>query len=509
MTKTKGLNSGLAIIIAIAVIIIILLGVYLAGNFVLPGSIKSNYQSKNCEQVLSLGNVYASVYPAFLADKSIPDLTKECALYSFALENEQKKVWQDAFNGYKTYKQNYPKGLFVNEADEHSALILTNWAKDDLAAKKYNNALDNINLVIQNYSNTKAASEASELTSDVYTTWAKDQRESSDFAGAESTLKTFSTWAAGAKKTEYVKSAGRELASTYLAWGLAFQSQKQFDDARTKLELAISTDPEPLAKTGPAMQAKAAKAKLYTEWGDTLLDKDDFAGALDRYQTVISLSEEKDQSVAKDRLAEVHLKWAANLSSTEDFLGALKKVDDASQSAATDTEKKTVETAKTGIYAAFSKSTGKQAVAAMKDAAKEVCEKNKKPTLPIFGLDKEHVLAGIYGVDDQLPESVAAKTPATMHYIACIDMHTDTIQTMMFLWAKFVREKYTWNVTLRPVADPTTTSTTKIEGGIPPALPQITRANYLSYLLGSSFYRSRGSNPDAVTLANWMLTIMK
>lgn len=509
MTQSKVVKPGLIVAIMVAVLLIILIGVYLAGNMILPGSIKSSYQSKNCEQVLSLDNFYASAYPAFLADKSISEMTKECALFAFATETEQKKDAQGAYNAYQTYKQTYPKGLFVKEADEHSAQIVLASAKDKLSAKQYQDAIDKINLLLKTFGSTSVASEANHLMPDVYTAWAKDQRAASDFSGSESTLKTLNTWATNAKNTEMVKVAQRELAQTYLAWGLAFQQQKKLEEARTKFELVISTDPEPLAKTGPAAQAKAAKITLYTQWGDALLAKDDYAGALDRYQNVIADTEEQDKPAVKDHIADVYLKWANKLSSAEDFLGALAKIDEAIKNMGTDAAKKSAENAKTDVYSAFSKSTGKQAVQAMKDAAKAVCENNKKPTLPIFGLDKNNIKAGIYGVDDKLPENVAATTPGAMHYVACIEMKTETIQTKFFYWAKFVAEKYTWNVTLRSVEDPKSTNTTSIVGGNPPPLPEVTRANYMAFLLGSSLYRSRGSNPDPVTLANWMLTIMK
>lgn len=509
MTQTKPLNPAIKTFIIVAVLLIVLLGIYLAGNVMLPGSIKSSYQSKNCEQVLSLDSFYASAYPSFMADKSISDLTKECALYIVALENEQNKTWQSAYSAFQTYKQTYPNGIFASEADEHSAIILTTWAKEQLTAKQYPDAIANIKLVLKDYPNTSLVSEAKSLMADIYIAWAKDQRTSSDFTGAETTLKTFSDWASETKNNETVKVAQRELAQTYLAWGLAFQEQQQFEDARTKLELAISTDPEPLAKTGPAMQAKAAKIALYTQWGDSLIAKDDFAGALDRYQTVISLADEKDKPAAQDHVAEVYLKWATKLSSTDDFLGAINKIDEAAKNTGTETGKKSAESAKTDVYTAFSKSTGKQATQAMKDAVKAICEKNKKPVLPIFGIDKKQIHAGIYGVDDKLPANVAATSPGALHYVACIEMQTRTVQTKTFLWAKFVAEEYTWNVTLRKTADPELITTTSIVGGAPPPLPEITRANYLAFLLGSSLYRSRGSNPDPVVLANWMLTVMK
>jgi tetratricopeptide (TPR) repeat protein len=503
------MNPKLKIAITTLVVLIVLAGIYLAGNFILPSSIKSSYQNKNCDQVLAQDNFYTSLYPAFMADQSVAALTSECALYSLAVEDEEKKAWQDAYNVYRTYTQNYPKGLFASEAQEHSAFVLTSLAKEQLAAKKYSDAVGNIDLVLQSFGKTSAAKDAASLMPKIYIAWATDQRDASDFSGAEETLKAFKTWAESAEKTEDVKTAQRELAQTYLAWGLAFQSQKQFEDAKAKLELAISSDPEPLASVGPAVQAKAAQLKLYTQWGDALIEKNDFAGAIERYQTVVSLSKSEDQSAAQDMITGVYIKWAANMSSKEDFLGALQKIDEAPKTVASEAGKKSIENAKADTYIAFSKSTGNQARQALKDAIKNICEQHKKPDLPIFGLDKEHILAGVYGIDDKLPDNVAAKTPGALHYVACIEMATETLETQIFFSAKFVREKYSWNVTLWQADTGQMSATKNIAGGTPPPLPKLTFSNFLDYLLGGTFYRSRGSNPDVVTLANWLLTVMK
>lgn len=413
------MNPKLKIVLPLAVILIILAGAYLAGNSILSSSIKSNYQSKNCEQVFSLGNIYASVYPAVIADKSISDLTKECTFYSLAVEAEQKKNWQGAYQAYETYRQSYPKSGFTDEVNEHSALMLTNMAKEQLVAQKYNDAIENIKLILSNFGKTKAAAESAKQMANIYTTWAKDQRDANDFAKAEETLKTFRAWAESTKESDAVKSAQNELAQTYLAWGLSFQTKKQFEDAKLKLDLAISTDPDPLAKPGPAMQAKAANAKLYAEWGDALIAQNDIAGAIAHYQTAISLSDEKDQAAIKDQIAIAHLKLAESLAGKEDFLGALKEIEQANTIAISDAAKTSIETARTATYGAFSKSTGEQAQQAISDAAEKICS-NKQPEFPIFGLDASIIRAYLFPKGEgSLTDKVAANTPSSLHYVAC------------------------------------------------------------------------------------------
>jgi tetratricopeptide (TPR) repeat protein len=294
------------------------------------------------------------------------------------------------------------------------------------------------------------------------------------------------------------------------------QTQKQFDDAKAKLDLAISTDPQPLATSGPAAQAKAAQAKLYIQWGDDFLAKKDFAGAIDHYRTAITLSESKDQPAAKDAVANAYLQWAASLRDTEDYLGALQQIEEAGKNTGTGAAVKLVESAKTDTYTAFSKSSGTQAQKAMKDAIKAVCA-GTKPDLPIFGLDKYNVRAALAGTDYSLPDNVLAKTPDALHYVACIVIETVKVEKRDIpIWTgsgwtngQMVREKNNWHVTLYRVDNAALVQKTDIAGGNPPPLPAITRSNYISIFTGGIYQRYKGSDPDVVELANWMLGVMK
>jgi tetratricopeptide (TPR) repeat protein len=494
---------------AVIAIVILLALLYFGGNFVLPALIKSDYDARNCGPALSLNNFYISTYPSAMMDKSITALVNECALYSLATANEEKKAWQDAYNAYKTYTETYPAGLFVKEAHQHSPMALIAWAKELQAQKKYEEAVANLNLVAKNYGDTSAAIQAADLMPEVYTTWSAGLRNSSDFAGSENILMEFKTWAESVNKVEAIKTAHHELAETYLAWGLAFQAKKQFEDAKAKFDLAVATDPQSLADSGPAARAKAAQLKLYSVWGDDFLEQGNFQQAIDRYSTFVVLSEISAQPLAKESIVNAYLKWAASLSASEDFLGALQQVEQAQKNAADDAAKKSIDSATSDTYTAFSKSSGSQAQKAMKDAARKVCEQKKKPDLPIFGLDKDNIRAVTYGISDALPDNVAAKTPGAMHYVACIETVVQSVETRTFYWAKLVREKYTWNVILRLAASGETSVIHSVDGGTPPPLPDITFSNYLDILRGGSFQRYRGANPDVVDLANWLLTAMR
>jgi len=206
-----------------------------------------------------------------------------------------------------------------------------------------------------------------------------------------------------------------------------------------------------------------------------------------------------------DGIANVYVQWSEGLSATEDFLGALKQVDLAQEKAATDTMKKSVEDARSEIYLAFSSSSGGQAQQAMKDAASVACELNKKPGLPIFGLDKGAVLASVYGIETQLPETVSAKTPGALHFVVCIKVAEKTIQFVDFYGFQMARIKVFWDVTLYNMETGDIIETYHLEGQDPPALP--TEAGAI--VAGGKNQRYFGGPPDIAKLADWLLTVMK
>jgi tetratricopeptide (TPR) repeat protein len=502
-------NRRTAILIVIAIVVVLLPLLYGAGYLLFPLSIHAGYQNKNCGLALGLDNFYTSIYPAVIADPTLMGPVRECAVYTLATGSQEKKAWEDSYNAYTNYATTYPNGLFTAEVHEQTAVVLVAWSDDLLAQKDFETAQANLDLVLKSYKDTSVVSQAGALMPKVYLAWGQDLRGSSDFAGAETTFKALAAWAAAAKQNDSVKNAKQELAQTYLAWALALQADKQFEDAKAKLGLAVSTDPEPLSKTGPAAQARAAQAKLYREWGDNLLENKDFAGAIDRYKTAITLVETKDQPAAKDAVANAYEHWAASLSAGEDFLSALKQVDEAGKIAGTDTGKKAVEAAKTDTYTAFSNSTGAQAQKAMTTIARAACDQTAKSDLPIFGIDKDKILAMIYGVDDRLPEATAARTPGSLHYVACIELTTQRVQTKTFFWATLIREAYTWKVTLRRLPGGEAVATTAFTGGTPPPMPDITRSNYIDILMGNTLQRYRGTNPDVADLSKWLLGVMK
>jgi hypothetical protein len=124
---------------------------------------------------------------------------------------------------------------------------------------------------------------------------------------------------------------------------------------------------------------------------------------------------------ASEIIATGYLHWAAALITDEDFLGALVLLDLAEAAAAGDEARALVDTARSNLYLAFSQSDGEQAQKAMHDAAKSVCRHHVAPRLPIFGLDAEHVGAVVEGATGELPANIAATTPASLHYVVCIE----------------------------------------------------------------------------------------
>ena len=179
----------------------------------------------------------------------------------------------------------------------------------------------------------------------------------------------------------------------------------------------------------PASEAIERKQNLYIDWGNDLLERSEFPVAIEKFELAVSQMGDQSGDVARDTLANGHLQWATDLPAAEDFLGAFERLQTAKETAATDDMKKSGDTALDETYPAFSNSTGPQARQTMRDILKTICEDKDVAEMPIFCLDEDSIRFGIYGVEDKLPENLAAKTPGEMHYIACILPENEIVES--------------------------------------------------------------------------------
>lgn len=497
-------------IILIAVLVVVTGFVYAGGYFLLPGTIRSAYQDRDCEKVLSREGLFTRLYPGMITDEDTSGLVRECAVYSLATRNEETGMWRDSYNAYRVYAETYPQGLFAGDAHEHAAVVLINLAKEEMSREKYSEAAGNLDSLLEGYADTAAASGAGLLSADLQMEQGIDLRESGDFSGAEQVLKQVNVWAQEDGETEYARLSQLELSQTYLAWGQTLQEQGRFAEAKMKFDDAVSTDPDPSSPTGPAVQAAAGQVGLFTRWGDQLIQQKDFASAMDLYETAGALSGDGGSS-GNDIVAHGYLQWAEEAVAGEDFLGALVLLDFAQERAATDSTRTSVEEARSDLYLAFSQSNGEQTKKAMANAVRTVCVHHTQPRLPIFGLDQENIWAGVHGTDQQLPEPIAATTPGSLHYAACIEEDTRLVGSLTLpisntqfggppgvIQITYGNYQYIWNVVLRRSDSGDEVGNTVIEGVEPAAL--------IPFNINITTFSYFGSKPHIEDLADWILS---
>ncbi len=499
--------------IVIVIIVILVLG-YVGGYFILPGMVKSAYQDGNCEAVLSRNDIYSRVYPAMITNGRNTALVRECAIYTLGITNEEAGAWHDSYNAFRVYSETYSQGLFAVKAHEHSAIVLMALAKDDAEKKDYLKANDDLDFIMENYGDTATVADAEKLKSDIRMALGTDLRETGDFAGAEQIFKEINVWGQENNREEDVRSSQLELAQTYLTWGLKLQSQKNYAEAKAKFDNAISTDPDPSSESGPAAQAKTSMSSLYVQWGDHLIGQKDFANAMERYKTAASMPGGNNPSSANEIVANGYIQWASELVREEDFLGALVLLDFAQASSSTNSTQTLVDDARSDLYLAFSKSDGEQAQKAMDDAVQIVCEHHIAPSLPIFGLDEKNIRAKAYGAGDQLSGPIAATTPASLHYVACVEEDNRVVGTLtvpvssrefgggpgvtVTTYANF---QYFWKVVLRKIESGEEVETTTIDG-VKPAKLEVFTINFKQY----NYF---GPKPSIADLADWIQTVIE
>jgi hypothetical protein len=316
--------------------------------------------------------------------------------------------------------------LYVTEAHQHSAAMLLNLAQEQIEQKKFEESLASLNQIVASFSDTAVITDAWNLFPDVYAPWGASLREAGDFAKSEQVLDEFRTWSLTNQQNEAATVSQRELAQTYLAWGLDLQLQAQFESAIAKFELAAAADPQ--SQFDAAAKVKAGQVSTYIDWGNDLLGQAQFPVAIEKFELAVSTSGETNEGSARDALANGQIQWAHKLSAEEDFQGALEHLELAREAPVSETMTKSVESALQDTYLAFSESSGPQARRVMKEVLTTVCEDQDAPELPIFGLNKDSVRFVVYGVEEKLPEKLAAKTPGEMHYVACVTTDNQTVE---------------------------------------------------------------------------------
>ena len=485
-----------------------LLLVYGLGMIVLPMTILYSYQNKNCDIVFSLNSGYTNLYPGFIQDETILRPVSECSAYTSATSHKGAGNWQVAYDSYQAYSNTYPNGLYVAEAHEQSAVVLMSLTKDQIEQKQYDQALVNLNLIVSDHSDTGMSAEAWTLFPSAYTSWGTGLRKSADFERAEQVFNEFKTWSQNNQKAELEADAQSELTQTYLAWGRALQSQKQFEGALSKLDLAEVASQK--SQTDSMSELMAGQRSIYIEWGNDLLEQGKFSVAIEKFGIAVSKSDSNEDG-AKDALANGYIKWASKLSADEDFLADLEQLEFAKETASSEAIKQSVETTFGETYLAFSNSTGTQARVAMKEALATVCQKHKKPTLPIFGLNKDLIRVGLSGVDAQLPENLVPRTPGELHYIACIEEEKHTVSTRdrmalvlrtphrnYYKWIMQFRVQLLWNINLQKTETAESVAEKSFTGKMPPPFPDTVEVAYIS-----------GPPPTIEELTGWLESVIR
>lgn len=469
---------------------LILLLLYGAGFIVLPISVLTNFQGRDCNSAITFHKIYQALYPAFLKDGSLSAPVSECQVYVTGTSNEAKGLWSESYDAYRAYSAAYPNGLFATDAHQRSGFVLVNIAREQAEQKKYEQAVASLDLVVASYSDTGVINEAWGLYPSMYTSWGRSLRDAQDFAAAEQVFQTFLTWSQHNQRPESVTDAQKELAQTYLAWGLDLQDQQQFEDAIARFDMVLALDTE--SQSDAAAQAKSAQRNAYMQWGNESLEQNQFQEAIEKYQRAVSLADDID---AEDALANAQIHWATDLSAAEDFLGGLEHLKTVKDAALSADMKTSLEAAFGETYLAFSRSTGLQAQQAMKDVLKTVCAKDKAPDLPIFGLNPDVIRLGIDGVEDALPDILVAKSPGEMHYVACVEAQKKTIESRrikriilyfsrgyLYEYVDQYRIQILWDIKLFETGTRKTIAETTLLGGTPPPFPvgEDTSGDYFS-----------------------------
>jgi len=425
--------------------VFILVCVYFVVAFLLTQQINNMYYSRNCAGVVTSENAYS---PLLLPGRNaLQAELNECRSYLAAEAAYAKRSWQNAYEGYAGYISQYPQGILLNDSSAKAAEALYAWAQEERAAGQFDSAIKNLDTLTGTFpSSAKAANAASDIP------------------------------------------------QVYLEWGKALEAGGDFANAETEFKSVFQTDPNSQVAGSSSNQLQAILPDFYKNWAANLISQGKYEEAVLHYQSALDLVSGENLQTIRDGLANTQAKWALYFSSTGDFTRALIKIADARSASTSTAAQNESESGYQSILTDFSNSTGAEAAQALNQAATDVCASGKlsESDLPIFGIDPDQ--KDVYLLGDSIStdglNDLAAKSPASMHYVACITVTTSTIQSCPYTEGYTLDRDLTyWEIKLYNIVSGKYLASTKLAGGYPPSCPPnyfFTRGQYVSTSVGSA-----------------------
>ncbi len=453
---TKRFPLGKIILITVGVIVL-LAGAYFGGFLYLKNYTQASYDRLNCEESIKTSERLTTYYPAGLTQGLINEtFIAECQAFEAGISRFALNEWEPAYTSYRDYLTQYPDGHFVGTAQRDAQKALYEWALDLYEQEDYETAIAKFDLLLSDTAPLIVDADIQQVRLDAYLEWVKALRSAGEYDQAIARVEQIKSLSQN-NYPEIETEAQAELAGVYLDWGVALLGEKSFETAEKKLSDAMSLDPNPDLPSSPNQQAKTKLVDLYLQWGGTLLADGDFERAIEYYRKAGSLTGKQDTAL-QQAIAKVYAAWAGDYSAKEDFLAALELLKRSTQNDKIEAAKDLIQAATQDTYLAFSRSSGKQALQAMADAAKTIC-KGKKAELPIFGLDPEKNLVFLQSeensnVTEPLPDDLKAATPGEMRYVVCLavkmDVKEQTSKTGSVTWIRYLQTP-TWELALHNI----------------------------------------------------------
>lgn len=546
----------------------VVFAIYFSGNRILPNMILLSYQEKNCQNVASFSEIFNRFYPE---DTGITSLVRECNDYSAAIDYKENGEWQNAYVAFKNYPDAYPTGVFVNESYEEAAHSLVRLANEQYQNRQYDEAVKNLQIATTVYGFTTNSQAASDLLISVYTDWANELRATGNFEKSEKILLVFRAWSEAAGQTEKVITVDLLLAQTYLAWAQFLYESGEYELANRELQktVEVTSDEEAIVqaqnqflavytawtnslleqgnfepaieKLKESMQFVGEKNQLllnksigeaYIRWAQSLLAQNHYEMAIARLDDGLLFMDEKGQATARNLMADTYILWAQSLMQKGDFIDAIEKLNIASTTLnANQAVMKSIQDARKEIYNQFSQSSGEQAQQVMNDATKKLCERNESSSLPVFGINTDKKNFMVYGANISLPDTLTAKVPADLRYVACVNEYEERVETKSvrpYVLPKnpkheatvlgimtVTRTQYIWEVKLMDITTGTVIAPKKFEGPTPSKFPYRILCygglDCMVWVKSSDFlpYSVQGARPDINLLINWLLSVIQ
>ena len=422
---------------------------------------------------------------------------EECDVLISGEKAQEDGAFQEEIGIYESYLREFTDAPSVITAyvKEKSAQAYADWATQLRSGGNYEQAIKRYQTIYSKYDDTPTCKKIDSSVADTYVEWGTKHKQEGNYQDAVEMYQNLENY----PDTPATKKMDMLIAETYLLWAQKLRADEKFEDAISKYQAVI----DQYSQTPSEPNATDEIVTTYAEWAKDLRAGNQFQKAIQTFQTLLSkYPKTLVGGKAKQEIAQTYLDWGTNLIKRDDYFGAMDKFEDAKK---TVDDNKITQKADSGheeALAGLSQDTSGQGKQVLSETLKEVCAGNAA-TSPAVGLGINESGKALFcesesSIPMTLPSNLEAIRPEHFLYALKFSSGETNIQSCPYTSGyRLVRRRYWWKIEIYSTLTGEMVDSKTFSGSAPTSCPYtytFTRGINTSYLNGG-----KPSTPDIIT----------